>query len=105
LLYPHCTKKAPPLLRLKKGQKSSVCAAQKIDAFAFDLGYDHVLVTVRLLPATVVECLFFWVFRALAPPLRAVDDEPRIPLGSGLALGEVAGIPLGTNAQIIQCQL
>jgi hypothetical protein len=42
------------------------------------------------------------IFRPLATPLRAVDDKPRLRFGSGVALGKVTGVPLGTNAESIQ---
>src|ERR1051326_6216930 len=53
-----------------------VGAAQVADACRLDIGDDHVLVAVRLLPAAVVQGLFFRVFRSLATPFRAGDDEP-----------------------------
>jgi hypothetical protein len=49
-----------------------------------------------------VEGLFFRASRPLPPPLGPVDDEARVPSGNGWALGEVAGTPLGTNAELVQ---
>ena len=55
---------------------------------------DDVLVGVRLLLAAVVQGLFFRVFRPLAPPFGAVDDEarlaPRQAAGSGQSDGDPA---------------
>src|SRR5437868_8608744 len=54
---------------------AGVAATEVIDALAARLHDGHVLVAVDLLPAAVVRRLFFRVFRPLAPPLRAVDDQ------------------------------
>src|SRR5262249_61934953 len=45
---------------------------------------------------------FFGVFRPRPPPLSPVDDEARVPSGSGWALSEVTGTPLGTNDELVQ---
>jgi hypothetical protein len=84
------------------GRLADAGAAQETDAFRLDIGDDHVLVAVRPLPATVVQGLFLGVFRPLATPLRAVDDEPRLRSGSPLAPGKVTRVPLGTSAEIIK---
>src|SRR5438067_314132 len=65
---------------------AGVAAAQVVDALAARRGDDHVLIAVGLLPTAVVRRLFFRVFRALTPPLRAVDDQPgaRLRPGKGL---------------------
>src|SRR3954470_23767878 len=60
------------------GRLADVGATQEVDRFALDGGDDHVLVAMCLLPATVVQGLFFRVFRPLAPAFRAVNDEPRL---------------------------
>src|SRR3954452_10509372 len=60
------------------GRLADVGAAQEADRFPPDRDDDHVLVAVGLLPATVVQCLFFRAFRPLASTFRAVDDEPRL---------------------------
>src|SRR6266446_2589206 len=54
---------------------AGVGPAQEADALAAGLDDDHVLVAVRLLAAAVVRCLFFRVFRPLAPPFRSIDDQ------------------------------
>src|SRR6266567_2342611 len=87
------------------GCLAGVGAAQEADAFTLDLGDHHVLVAVRLLPAAVVAGLFFRVFRPLATPLRAVDDEPGARFGSWVALGKVTGAPLGPDAEIVKSDL
>src|SRR5438309_7681424 len=65
------------------GRLADVGATQEADRFPLDSGDDHVLVAVGLLPATVVQGLFFGVFRPLAPTFRAVNDEPRLRFRSG----------------------
>src|SRR5438094_4390076 len=78
---------------------ASVAATEVIDALAARLYEDHVLVAVDLLPAAVVRRLFFRVFRPLAPPLRAVDDQrrswPRPRRGLPLALRQDAQVVEG----------
>src|SRR5207253_3323041 len=71
------------------GRLAGAGATQEADSLTLRIGDDHVLVAVRLLPAAVVQGLFFRVFRPLATPLRGIDDEPRPRLGSRLAVGEV----------------
>jgi hypothetical protein len=73
-----------------------------IQVLPWDIGDDHVLVAVRLLPTTVMQGLFFRVFRPLATPFRAVDNEPRLRFTRGLALGKVTGVPLRTKAENIK---
>jgi hypothetical protein len=60
------------------GRLADLGATQELDRSLSDRGDDHVLVAVGLLPATVVQGLFFRAFRPLAPAFRAVDDEPRL---------------------------
>src|SRR5438132_4972550 len=74
--------------------------AQEVDAFPRQGHDDDILVGVRLLLAAGVQGLFFQVFRPLPSAFGAVDDEAWFRSGSGLTLGEVNGIPLGTNAAI-----
>jgi len=50
-----------------------------------------VLVTLRLLLATVRGGLLFWRFRSLAAPLCPLDDELRALPVLRLALGKVLG--------------
>jgi hypothetical protein len=45
---------------------------------------------------------FFRAFRPLPPTLGPVDDEAWLRSGRGLALGEVTGLPLGTNAEVVK---
>src|SRR3954451_16932941 len=61
-----------PLVRGAAG----VGAAEEADSPAARLDDDHVLVAVLLLPPAVVDLLFLRVFRPLAAPLGAVDDQP-----------------------------
>src|SRR5262249_11962298 len=79
--------------------------AQEVDAFSRQGRDDDVLVGVRLLLAGVVQGLFFRVFRPLPPAFGAVDDETWFRSGSGWTLGKASGIPLGTNAEIVQSPL
>lgn len=76
--------------------------AQKVDAFPWQGHDDDVLVGVCLLLAAVVQGLFFRVFRPLTPTFGAVNDEAWLRFGSGLALGKVTGIPLGTDPEIVK---
>jgi len=69
---------------------ADIRVAQEPDAVAPRVRDDDVLVGVRLLLAAVVRGLFFSVFRPLAPPLRAIDDQPRPPAGSRFAAASVA---------------
>src|SRR5437868_2294474 len=79
-----------------------VRAAQVADPTAPGVDDDHVLVGVGLLLAAVVQPLFLGVFRALAPPLGAVDDQiGRLALPP-LMPGETAGAALGEDAQAVQ---
>ena len=48
---------------------------------------------------------FCRAFRPLPPAFGAVDDETWFRSGSGLTPGEVSGIPLGTNAEIVESPL
>jgi hypothetical protein len=57
---------------------------------------------VRLLLPTGVEGLFFRVFRPLPPPFGPIDDEARLVPWSGLAPGEVIGVPLREDTQTIE---
>src|SRR5262249_37169271 len=63
---------------------------------------DHVLVAMLLLAPAVKKGLFFGAFRPLAAPLGGVDDQPRRFPGGALGLGEVRGVPLGKNSQVVQ---
>jgi hypothetical protein len=76
--------------------------AQEVDAFPRQGHEDDVLVGVGLLLAAVVQGLFFRVFRPLTPTFGAVDDEAWLRFGSGLTVGKLTGIPLGTNAEIVR---
>src|SRR5262245_54052311 len=79
--------------------------AQEVDASPRQGHDDDVLVGVRLLLAGVVQGLFFRVFRPLPPTFGAIDDEAWSRSGGGLTPGEVGGIPLGTNAEIVKSPL
>ena len=77
--------------------------AQEADPLPWQSHDDDVLVGVRFLLAAVVQGLFFRAFWPLPPAvLGAVDDEAWLRFGRGLALGKVTGMPLGTNAEIVQ---
>src|SRR3954454_17113836 len=77
-------------------------AAQVADPLAVGIDNDDVLVTVGFLLAAVVQPLFFWVFRALAPPLGAVDDQLRRLALLPLVLREPLGVAFGEAAQALQ---
>jgi hypothetical protein len=81
---------------------ASTSPAQEADPLSWQGHDDDVLAGMRLLLAAGVEGLFFRAFRPLPPPLSPVDDEARVPSGSGWALSEVTGTPLGTNAELVQ---
>src|SRR5262249_3128360 len=57
---------------------------------------------VRLLLAAGVRRLFCRVFRPLAAPLGAVDDQPRVLPGSRLTPGKLPGVALREDAQFIE---
>src|SRR5436309_5861488 len=78
------------------------CLAQEGDAFPRQGHDDDVLVGVRLLLAAGVQGLFSRVFRPLPSAFGAVDDEAWVRSGSGLSPGKVSGIPLGTDAEIVE---
>jgi hypothetical protein len=82
-----------------------VSMAQEIDAFPWQSHDDDVLVGVRLLLATVVQGLFFRVFRPLTATFGAIDDKAWLGFRRDLAPGKVTGIPLGTNAEIAKSLL
>src|SRR5207248_1381971 len=77
-------------------------AAQLADPLAGGVDNDDVLVTVGFLLPTVVEPLFFWVFRALAPPLGAVYDQLRRLVLLPLVLREPLRVAFGEAAQALQ---
>src|SRR5512135_1470215 len=68
------------------GRLADIGATQEAERFPSDRGDDHVLVAVGLLPTTIVQGLFFRVFRPLAPAFRAVNHELRLRFDSGLPL-------------------
>src|SRR5260221_3161155 len=76
--------------------------AQEADAVPWLSHDDDVLVAVDFLLPTVVQGLFFRVFRPLTTPFRAVDDEQWLGFRRGLALGKMTAIPLWANAEIVQ---
>src|SRR5690242_16188557 len=82
-----------------------MCLAQVVNPLTPSVDEDHVLVAMLLLTSTVVKGLFFRVFRPLATPFRAVDDEPRVRLGRGLGLGKALGVALGADTEVVQSRL
>lgn len=76
--------------------------AQELDAVAVHVEENQVLVAVGLLLAAVASRLFPGVFRPLTPPVGAVDDHPGASSGLGSALGEVSGVTLREDADVIQ---
>ena len=81
---------------------AGVCRAQVVNPFPPGVDDDYVLVAVLLLAPALVQGLFFWVFGPLAPSFRGVDDQPGLLLRSRLAPGEVPGVPLRADAEVIQ---
>src|SRR6266446_4078707 len=81
---------------------SGVRPAEEEDLLIRGLDHEHILVRVRLLLATVVKSLFFGVFRPLAAPLRAVDDEGTRSLRlDGPSLQPIA-VSFRQDTQVIQ---
>src|ERR1700737_4671198 len=79
-----------------------VRSAEVVNPFAPSVDDDHVLVAMLLLAPAVKKGLFFGIFRPLPPPLGGVDDQSgRFPR-SALGLGEVRGVSLGEDSQVIQ---
>ena len=60
---------------------------------------DHILVAVRLLLATIMQCLFFRVFRPLAAALSAIDDVIASLDCSALRNGKLMSVTLWFHAQ------
>src|SRR5947209_18847774 len=81
---------------------ADVGLTQELDAWTVDASDHHVLVGMRLLLSAVVRGLFFWVFRPLATPFRAIKDELAILIGRQLGLGKAIGIPLGEGSQRLE---
>jgi hypothetical protein len=79
--------------------------AQETDLLVAGTDDHHVLVGVRLLLATVVQGLFFRIFRALATTFGPVDDQPLVAGRVEWDLTEVVGIPFRTDAQFSEGRL
>ena len=62
----------------------------------------ELLIAVGFLLAAVVQPLFSRVFRALAPPLGAIDDQLGRFAPPPLTRGEPGGVAFGEEAQAIQ---
>ena len=73
-------------------------------AHAFGLRIDHhdVLVTMRFLLATVVQGLFYRVFRALAATIGAVDNQLRRFLLAPFMAGKLVRRAARQHAQLVQ---
>jgi hypothetical protein len=81
---------------------ADISPAQEADIFASQVHDDDVVIGVSLLLPTVVEGLFFGVFRPLATPFGTIDDEARLGSWSGLAAAKVIGVPLREDTQTIE---
>ena len=81
---------------------AGVRSAEVVNPLPSGVDDDHVLVAVLFLAPAVKQGLFFGVFRPLTPPFGGVDDQSRRFPGSALGLGEVRGVPLGEDSQVIQ---
>src|SRR5438876_835629 len=81
---------------------TDISPAQEADASPSQVHDDDVLISVRLLLPTVVEGLFFRVFRPLSTPFGTIDDKASLGVRSGLAPGKVVGVPLREDTQTIE---
>src|SRR4030095_15990203 len=75
---------------------------QIADAFGLRIDHYDVLVTVRFLLAAVVQGLFGLIFRALAAPVGAVNNQCRRFSSALLLLGKLFWPPAGQYSQLIQ---
>src|SRR6202030_3048896 len=81
---------------------SDVGVAQEADTLTAGLQHHHVLVAVDLLPAAVVRCLFFRVFRPLATPLGPVNDQTGRWPGGRLGAREGVRVALRQRPQVVE---